>query len=411
MIHHSLKSLCSVMASASLFGTVAGCQTRPAQIGPSVQASPSAIGLGERRPNVPNFWVRSGYRVTLVGEGFGQARFLETDPSGTLYVSQPDKGQIIAMRPGSDGTYTEKAVFVTGYKTAHGMHVRDGWLWFTQSGAIHKARIDPANWRKPAEIVTVIPDGQLPKGGGHWWRAICVTDQYLFTSIGDDGNINDHRSDDREKVFRFNLDGTGKTEWSTGLRNTEKLRIRPGTTDLFGADHGSDNFGGPFGEKGGGPITDAYPPCEFNKYEQGKFYGHPFITGKDMPRIEFKDRPDILELAEANTAPAWSFGAHWAPNGWDFLKTAKLVDNAGDAVVAFHGSWNSRKKVGYCIEHIMFDPATGEVMGTRPLVKTNDGNNVMGRPCDIVELADGSILFSDDSRGRLYRLERLPITK
>jgi hypothetical protein len=53
--------------------------------------------------------VRPGYRVTLVAENIQDLRFMEFDDKGTLYVSQPGRGAIVTLRPGSDGKYTQSA--------------------------------------------------------------------------------------------------------------------------------------------------------------------------------------------------------------------------------------------------------------------------------------------------------------
>src|SRR4051812_39836505 len=47
---------------------------------------------------VPAFTVRPGYRVTLVAKDLGEARFLAFDEAGTLYVSQPKDGTILALK-------------------------------------------------------------------------------------------------------------------------------------------------------------------------------------------------------------------------------------------------------------------------------------------------------------------------
>ncbi len=373
-------------------------------------ASP-ANAEGERGPNVPNFWVRDGYKVTLVTERVGETRFIEFDDKGTLYVSQPRDGVIVALKDkDGDGTFETQAEFITGKKTAHGMHFYDGWLWWTTSGGIYKSK-DSNDDGKADETVTVVDKG-LPSGGGHWWRTISVDDQGFYTSIGDDGNINEHVNDERCRILRFNLDGTGKREFASGLRNTEKLRLRPGTNDLYGADHGSDNYGAKFGEgRGKQPVTDLNPPCEFNKYIDGGFYGHPYIVGNKLPRLEFMDRKGInlVDLADRAIAPAWSLGGHVAPNGWTFTTKDTTVDQAGDAIVALHGSWNSTNKVGYAVQHVMFDEATGKPYGARPLVVTlgEDGKDVMGRPCDVTEAPDGSIVWTDDHHRKIYRITRL----
>src|SRR5690606_31820323 len=152
----------------------------------------------------------------------------------------------------------------------------------------------------------------------------------------------------------------GKMQFCTGLRNTEKLRFRPGTAEIWGCDHGSDWFGRTYGDKEGNqPITDLNPPEELNHLVEGAFYGHPFLVGNRVPRPEFADREDINALAAKTTPPAWPFGAHWAPNGFTFLENDYFPQHQGDMFVAFHGSWNSQTRRGYCMERVLFDNATG----------------------------------------------------
>jgi glucose/arabinose dehydrogenase len=369
-----------------------------------------ALADGERGPDVPNFWVRDGYRVTLVAERVGETRFIEFDDKGTLYVSQPRDGNIVALTDkDGDGKYETRADFVTNKKTAHGMHFYNGWLWWTTSGGIYRSRDNNGDGRAD-ETQTVVDKG-LPSGGGHWWRTICVDDNGFYTSIGDDGNMNEHVNDERCRVWRFNLDGSDKRQFSSGLRTTEKLRLRPGTNDLYGADHGSDNYGSKFGErKGVQPITDLNPPCEFNKYVDGGFYGHPYVTANKLPRLEFMDRKslNLVELADKTIPPVWNLGGHVAPNGWNFVTKDTIVPK-GDALVALHGSWNSTIKVGYRVEHVMFDEATGKPYGARPLVVTisKDNRDVMARPCDVAEAPDGSILWTDDHGRRIFRITKV----
>ena len=362
---------------------------------------------GKVGPGVPNFWVRPGYEVTVAAELPG-ARFLEVGDDGTLYVSKPNPGEITAFKDkNKDGVYETKTVFVTDQPTLHGLCFEGGWLWYSTSGSIHKAR-DTNGDGVADEDIAVIPEGQLPKGGGHWWRSILVTSDAIFTSIGDMSNASDlMEGSEREKVWKFSKDGSGKTLWSGGIRNTEKLRLRPGTQEVWGVDHGSDNMGASFGEsKGKLPITNLNPPDEFNHYEQGKFYGHPFIPGYGFPRLEFQERGDLLDLAAKTTAPAWNFPAHAASNSFCFVsrKSSLPADHIGDAFVASHGSSNSTIKVGYRVDRVCFDKETGKPYGMLPIVKLLEGDKPLGRPVDCTEAPDGSILFSDDVGGKVYRI-------
>jgi len=367
------------------------------------RAAPPA---GTRGPGVPEFTVRPGYRVTaaVAADDLPECRFIEFGDNGTLYVSMPGQGEILGLRDtDGDGRFDQKQAFVTGKKTVHGMQFVDGWLWFTTSGAIYKAR-DTNGDGKADEVVTVL-DG-LVSGGGHWFRTILVTPEGFYTSIGDAGNISDQADTDRQKIWHYDLDGKNKKLFASGLRNTEKLQLRPGTDEVWGADHGSDNYGQPLGEKGKRqPFTDLNPPDEFNHYVQGGFYGHPFITGNRVPRFEYIKRPDIIELGEKTIPPAWPTGPHWANNGFTFLRKNTFPDHQGDAFIAFHGSWNSSVPVGYCISRVLFDEVTGKPYGELKIVDClQDGKEVLARPVDCAEAPDGTILFSCDQPKMIYRI-------
>lgn len=363
--------------------------------------------IGQKGEGVPNFWIRPGYRVDLVMD-LRNARFMELSDKGDLYVTRPDFGDIVTLRQ-RNGTWEQVGTFISGKRTVHGMHFFGGWLWFTTSGGVFKGR-DTNGDGVADDIQDICPEGTLPHGG-HWWRSILVTDKGFFTSIGDSGNANDLRTSDREKIWFFSLDGKTKKEWCGGLRNTEKLQFRPGTTELYGCDQGSDNFGQSLGENTGHdqPITDQVPPEEMNKYVEGGFYGHPFIMGNGVPRYEYMHHAEIIKIAGQTIAPEICFGPHWAADGWTFLNSDGLGEGfKGDALIAFHGSWNRVHKAGYRIERVMFDKVTGEPMGEQMLVGTlSPSEQTLARPVDCCELADGSVLFTDDEPGRIFRLSRV----
>lgn len=376
------------------------------------QASLAADRVG---PGVPDFWVRPGYKATVAAEGIGNnVRFIEFDSAGRLYLSQPSNSKIIQLRDNDgDGVFEDKRDFITDRNAVHGMNYKDGWLWYGRDGGIEKVRITDDG--SPADQQVVV-DG-LPVGGGHWWRSICVTNDGFYTSIGDSGNITAEEYDgsDRQKVWKFNLDGSNKRLWSSGIRNTEKLRLRPGTDELWGADHGSDWFGRPYGESkttvdgvSKQAITDLIPPEEFNHYVEGGFYGHPFVVGDRLPRMEFRERPDIADLAARTIPPAYKGGAHWANNGFTFVAGDYFGDMKGDAVIAYHGSWNSSKPVGYQLHRVCFDKETGVPYGGYALVKcaVEGVQRPLGRPCDVAEAPDGTLLWTDTQTNKIYRLSK-----
>ena len=214
-----INTTCKYLLGAALLTSASSASAQG-----TAQSTPRPSSLG---PNVPAFTVRSGLRVTMASNDLGNARFLEFDNTGkTLFVSQDRRKKIIALQDkDSDGLFETSTDFVAGKDEMHGMHWKDGWLWFGSAGAVNRAR-DTDGDLKADEVVTVLEG--LPRGG-HWWRSILVSDDGFFTSIGDSGNINDETATDRQKIWKYSLDGKTRTLWASGLRNTEKLRFRPGT--------------------------------------------------------------------------------------------------------------------------------------------------------------------------------------
>ncbi|HYE03408.1 MAG TPA: hypothetical protein VD963_09260 [Phycisphaerales bacterium] len=405
---------CTMALLAVMSGPTAGAAWQP-EVGPSTRSVPAEA------PETARFWVRPGYEVSVAAADLPGARFMEMSPHGRLLVSRPGMGDILELRDeDGDGTYERWTAFVSDRPTVHGLCWHDGWLWFSTTGSIHKARDTDGDGRAE-EIVDVLPVGKLPRGGSHWWRSLLVTNDAIYTSIGDGGNISDQTDSERQKIWRFATDGSGKTLFCSGIRNTEKLRLRPGTRELWGMDHGSDWFGKEAGDTTGNqPITDLNPPEEINHYEEGLFYGHPFVVGNRLPRYEYLKREDIHELAAQTIPPAWSAPAHWSPNGFCFVPEvgadgaaglgapgrpgALPADHAGDMIAAFHGSWNSSVPVGYCVARVLFDDERGRPYGLLELVRTLEEQDVLARPVDCVMAPDGSVLFSSDAPGRIYRL-------
>lgn len=353
--------------------------------------------------------VRDGYTLSVAESTIVKPRFLAADDQKNLYVSLPDPGRIMSCRDrDGDGYFESVETFVGNHPSAHGMCWYKGWLYFSESGAIFKARDTDGDGRADEEK-TVIPQGKLPVGGGHWWRSLLVHKDRIYTSIGDSGNITNEMDTPRQKIWRYAIDGSDEQLWCSGIRNTEKLVIRPGTDEVWGMDHGSDWFGREIEKKhqgSGQPITDRNPPCEMNHYTRGGFYGHPFIVGNKLPRYEYMDRDDIVELAAKTIAPAWETGAHWAPNSMTFYTGKSFKGLTGSAFVAYHGSWNRSEKVGYAVTCVLFDQ--GRPYGELVFVNFLDenGQDYYARPVDTLVWYDGSLLISDDGGNRIYRLSK-----
>ena len=366
-----------------------------------------------RAAAVPDgIWVREGYQLSVALDTITAPRFLALGPTGALFVSVPKEGAIYACTDADgDGVYEKLTDFVEGKPSntiLQGMQWHDGWLWFAQLNSISRAR-DTNGDGKADEIVEVIGEAQLPTGarGGHMWRALLIHKGRIYTHVGDQTNATDEPIDasERKKIWSFALDGSDKKLFASGLRNSEKLVVRPGTDEIWGVDHDIDMFATKLEAKTkfGQPITDHNPPAELNHYVEGGFYGHPWIVGKNQPNIGLLDNPKLIEYASMTTIPEWLMPAHCSANSMMFYSGDKIPNAKGDVFVAMKGGWNATKKVGYCLSHILFE--NGHPYGELKMVSFLDGDKIIGRPTDCAQAPDGSILFSDDTGNKIYRLK------
>jgi glucose/arabinose dehydrogenase len=338
-------------------------------------------------------------------------RFLQFSEDGkTLFVSSRDEGIIYSLKdPDADGVYQTVATFVKGKRSVQGMAVHDGWLYFQQPSEGSLARARDTNGDGVADDVeTILPSGTLPKPGGHPYNAVLVTDKEIYVSASDPQNMTEDLESPSKKIYVFDLDGKNQRVFCSGVRNCEKLRFRPGTTEIWGFDHGSDNFGQSFGEKTGKdqPITNFNPNEELNHYVQDGFYGHPFIMGNGVPRPEFSKRPDIIELADKTIAPEWLIHAHWAVLGYTWIASDYFAGQKGDIWFGSHGSWNSIPPTGAVVQHIIFDKVTGKPCGSETIVDCQGPLRRFARPVDLAEAPDGTILWSSDEPDALYRISK-----
>lgn len=363
--------------------------------------------------NVPEgIWVRPGYELTVAVSTIEAPRFLAFGPQERLFVSVPKQGKIYLCEDADgDGRFEQATVFVEGKdpkSILQGLQYDDGWLWFAQLNSISRARDTNGDGKADEEVQVLGPD-QLPTGkdGGHMWRALLIHKGRIYTHVGDQTNATDEpiEASERKKIWSFALDGSDKQLLAYGVRNTEKLVVRPGTDEIWGVDHDIDMMGWKMeGDRQyGQPITDHNPPAELNHYRAGGFYGHPWIVGKAQPNLNFLDHPDLLKYAGMTILPEWTMPAHCAANGMVFYTGTKIPNARGDAFVAHHGSWNATQKVGYCLTRILFED--GHPYGEQKMVDfLKGGTEVKGRPIDCTEAPDGSILISDDGGNRVYRL-------
>ncbi len=331
-----------------------------------------------------------GFKISVFAE-MPKPRAIEVGkPNGVVFVGSRH-GHIYSMIDSNrDGVADEVSERVSGLNVPNGVAMQDAILFVGLQDKI-------TNWPVPAEFDSALPlQPLLPVFEGlkneflHGWRYIGFgPDRKLYVSLGAPCNICD-LEELTGKIIRMNPDGSQMEVVADGVRNSVGFDWHPKTGELWFTDNGADGMG------------DDTPPDELNRVRTaGQNFGFPYVGGKSTKLTGYEDKEPAGEIVPAEM----EFQAHTANLGIEFYDGSMFPDEyKNDAFVAQHGSWNRTEPVGYRIMRIRFD-ADGNAVGKEVFADgwLSDGAAV-GRPVDIEEMADGSLLVSDDFANVIYRI-------
>ena len=320
-------------------------------------------------------------------------RGMALGPDGAVYVSQPGAGQVVRLADtNGDGVADDQRVVVRGLDEPFGMAFRDGALYVAATGAVVRVTLDAAGVASGAPQTVATYSG----GGGHSSRSLVFgRDGGMYVSIGSTCNVCEERNADRATVMRFEPTGGAGRVYARGLRNAVGLAVHPTTGELWVSQHERDNIR---------PDHQDLPPEEINILRDGGDYGWPYCHSDRVPNPEFGD----AARCAATIPPALKMQAHSAPMMLAFLDRATTfpAEYRGDALVAFHGSWNRDTPTGAKVVRVRVQD--GRPVGYEDFVtgwQAADGSR-WGRPVGVVVAGDGAVLVSDDAGGAIFRVSR-----
>ena len=350
---------------------------------------PAGAAAQEARLKVP-----PGFAIDVFADKAGSVRFMAVDPAGTLLVSEPSAGRVLALPDrNGDGKADAVQTVVTGLDQPHGLAFRDGALYVAETNRLQRFAYDPATLKATQPTLLA----RLPAGGGHWTRTVAFgPDGHLYVSAGSSCNVCRESDRRRAAVLRFNADGSGEQVFASGLRNAVGLAFHPGTGVLWATVNERDWRG------------DDVPPDYVTEVREGTFHGWPdcmVVRGRLVPDTSFaKDA-----RCEKVTPPIVEIQAHSAPIGLAFYTGTQFPeDYRGSLFVAYRGSWNRTLPTGYKIVRIPF--RDGRPAGAPEDFATGwlEGSSSWGRPVDLVVGRDGALYLSDQGAGRIYRIGHRP---
>jgi glucose/arabinose dehydrogenase len=338
------------------------------------------------QPKLEDLSLPPGFQVEYFAKDLRNARSMALGAKGTLFVGTRDAGVVYAIE--HDGKAAKKVhTIAKGLNMPNGVAFRDGALYVAEVNRI--LRFDGIEEALASPPKPVVVAGDLPTERHHGWKFIAFgPDGKLYVPIGAPCNICDE-GDPFAAILRMDADGGNREVFARGVRNTVGFDWHPKTGHLWFTDNGRDWMG------------DDTPPCELNvAVRAGQHFGYPYCHGKSVSDPEFGEGHACADF----TAPAVEFGAHTAPLGMRFYEGDMFpTQYRGGTFVAQRGSWNRSKKVGY---QILFVPVDGDKAGAPQPFLTGflDGEKALGRPVDVQELPDGSLLVSDDTANAIYRV-------
>jgi len=327
----------------------------------------------------------AGFSIEVYTDEVPNARSLALGDQQTVFVSTRRDGRVFAVVPQENAnplviTIAEKL------KTPNGIAFHEGDLYVAETTRIIRFPDIEQHLDNIPKFEVI--DVALPSESHHGWRYIAFgPDGKLYVTIGAPCNVCER--DGFGEIIRMNADGSERETVAYGVRNSVGLAWHPSTDDLWFTDNGRDMLG------------DDLPAGELNRLNVvGSHFGFPYCHGRDVQDPEFGTQRDCSEFV----SPAQELGPHVAPLGLVFYEGSMFPNEYRDQVfIAEHGSWNRSRKIGYRISMVRMSgsQAQGYEVFAEGWLKEGE---VSGRPTDLLVLADGSMLISDDKAGSLYRI-------
>ena len=400
------ESLARFISQGSSNGRMPGWNQRltPQQIGAvsayllqplqkaSAQPPASAVAradTAEPYPELKDFRLPAGFSIAVYSDQVANARGMAVADSGIVYVASRTTGKVFALVDSTGQHVADKVVTVaSGLDSPIGVTLLNGSLFVSERFRVVRFD-DIANTYDKSPPLHVVKD-DFPKDAWHGEKIIKAgPDGKLYVPIGAPCNSCDRENEPHAKIHRMNPDGSQFEVVARGVRNSVGFGGHPQTQEFWFTDNGRDQLG------------DNMPSDKLNHAPRlGMHFGFPYCQGGVVPDPEFHAGRQCSEFA----APAAKLGPHVASLGLHFYTGQQFPQAYRNQIfIAEHGSWNRSQKIGYRVALITLygNQVVSDTVFVEGFLQRE---KVVGRPVDIAQLPDGSLLISDDFAGRIYRV-------
>lgn len=370
------------------------------------QSGPNADAI---RANLKHVKLPDGFKIELYAI-VPDARHMAVAPSTNMLFVGTRKTTVWAVTNRNSGPMaTEVKPFAPSLKFVQPNGVcwtRDGFLVVVEHNRVLNFPAAEFFYEGPdVAVIEAVPAGKLipveEESFNHGARVCRIgKDGLAYISLGQPHNVQPR---DKLKLYdelgiggmiRLNpFDGSKREVYARGIRNSVGHDFNPKDGTLWFTDNQTDGMG------------DDIPLGEINRITKaGQHFGYPFKQGDTRITENGYDKDPL----PANmTEPQVKTTAHAADLGMAFYTGKKFpAKYQGGFFSAQHGSWNRTTPVG---AQVLYTSLKSDGTADKTEVFANgwlnpETNQYRGRPVDIANLPDGSILVSDDFAGALYRI-------
>lgn len=341
------------------------------------------------RENLSRLNVPAGFKVDIYAEVPG-ARQMTLGTTGTVFVGTRDNNVYAVVDKNKDHRADSVLTMLDDMKVANGVAMHNGHLYVAEQHRITRYAAPDFDLKLPFKQMREVIYDSLPDKFHHGWRYLTFgPDNKLYVTIGAPCNICDPEGIEAS-IIRMDADGSNVEVYAKGIRNSVGMDFYPNSNTLYFTDNGVDMMG------------DDIPHGELNSApEAGMHFGFPFYAGGHERQKDWQDKTPPQKV----TYPELELQAHSANLGFKFYTGTQFpTEFKGNAIIAQHGSWNRNEPVGYQLIRVQFDDNKQVISSDVFIDGWLNNGEMWGRPTDVLQLPDGSLLVSDDYNGVIYRI-------
>lgn len=342
--------------------------------------------------DLPEINLPEGFSISYFAKDVDNARSLARGDKGTIFVGNRSGNKVYALvDEDNDGKADKQYTIASGMEMPNGVAFKNGDLYVAEVSKVWRFDNIEDNLDNPPTPVLI--SDAFPADRHHGWKYIAFgPDDKLYVPVGAPCNICDaHKQNPLyNSIMRMNADGSGLERYATGIRNTVGFTWHPATKEMWFTDNGRDLMG------------DDIPNDELNHApQQGMDFGYPYCHSGTVKDPEFGNERPCSDFV----APVQNLAPHTASLGLKFYTGNMFpAEYKNQVFIAEHGSWNRTVPIGYRVTLVKLD-ANGKALSYEVFADGwHNGNEGWGRPVDVLQLPDGSLLVSDDKNNAVYRI-------